>query len=172
MQRSCVKVKWLREKNNSLKVKCRCQLVVRLKANKCYQELPCSLSFYINFLNFLNLQAFCSWLQTPGRFQTSSPQSIPLVNFRPYPIPSAILAVIVIVQSIIFQLVLAFAKVAGLAKPSFSITWLVSLDWLIVGLINWLAWLVSQSLVWLVDAFNILLAIIFLSDLRRNYSLE
>ena len=34
-----------------LRVKRRCQLVVRLKANKCYQELLCYLSSYINFLN-------------------------------------------------------------------------------------------------------------------------
>ena len=43
--------KWLREKDNSLRVKRRCQLVVRLKANKCYQELLSSLSSYINLLN-------------------------------------------------------------------------------------------------------------------------
>ena len=42
----------------ALWVKRRCQLVVRLKANKCYQKLLNSLSFYINFLNFLNLKAF------------------------------------------------------------------------------------------------------------------
>ena len=31
--------------------KCRCQLVVRLKANECYQKLLCYLSSYINLLN-------------------------------------------------------------------------------------------------------------------------
>ena len=31
-------------------VKCRCQLVIRLKANKCYQGLLCSLSSFINLL--------------------------------------------------------------------------------------------------------------------------
>ena len=35
----------------TLRVKRRCQLVVRLKANKSYQELLRSLSSYINFLN-------------------------------------------------------------------------------------------------------------------------
>ena len=33
---------------HTLRVKRICQLVVRLKANKCYQELLCYLSFYIN----------------------------------------------------------------------------------------------------------------------------
>ena len=35
----------------TLRVKRRCQLVIRLKANKCYQELLCFLSSYINLLN-------------------------------------------------------------------------------------------------------------------------
>ena len=35
----------------TLRVKCRCQLVVRLKANECYQELLRYLSSYINLLN-------------------------------------------------------------------------------------------------------------------------
>ena len=35
----------------------RCQLVVRLKANKCYQKLFSFLSFYINLLNSFNLRA-------------------------------------------------------------------------------------------------------------------
>ena len=33
------------------RLKRRCQLVVRLKTNKCYQELLCYLSSYINLLN-------------------------------------------------------------------------------------------------------------------------
>ena len=33
-----------------LRVKCRCQLILRLKANKCYQELLRFFSFYINLL--------------------------------------------------------------------------------------------------------------------------
>ena len=53
-------------------VKCRCQLVVKLKANKYYQELLCFLSSYINLLNLLNLQGLRGRLQAPGRFQTSS----------------------------------------------------------------------------------------------------
>ena len=39
----------------TLWVKHRCQLVVRLKTNKYYQELLCLLSSYINFLNLINL---------------------------------------------------------------------------------------------------------------------
>ena len=57
---------------DSLRVKRRCQLIVRLKANKCYQELLCSLSSYINLLNLLNLQGLRGWLQASSRFQTSS----------------------------------------------------------------------------------------------------
>ena len=45
---------------------------------------------------------------------------------------------IVIIQSIASQLVLAFAKVVTLAEPLFSITRGVNLDWSIVGLIGWL----------------------------------
>ena len=56
------------------------QLVVRLKANKCYQELLCCLSSYINLLNLLNFQGLCSRFLDPGRFQTSSPWSRPLTN--------------------------------------------------------------------------------------------
>ena len=41
----------------TLQVKCRCQLVVRLKANKYYPELLNFLSSYINLLNLLNLKA-------------------------------------------------------------------------------------------------------------------
>ena len=44
---------------NSFRAKRRCQLVVRLKANVCYQELLCFLSFYINLLKLLNLQRNC-----------------------------------------------------------------------------------------------------------------
>ena len=62
------------------RLKRKCQLVVRLKADKCYQELLCSLSSYINLLNLLNLQGLHSWLLAPGRFQTSSPWSKPLTN--------------------------------------------------------------------------------------------
>ena len=46
-------------------------MVVRLKANKCYQGLLCYLSSYINFLNI----KLCGWLQAPSWFQTFSPQS-------------------------------------------------------------------------------------------------
>ena len=44
--------KWAKFNNaDFLRVKRRCQLVVRLKANKCYQELLRYLSSYINLLN-------------------------------------------------------------------------------------------------------------------------
>ena len=172
MQKSCVRVNDLRKKKTLQKLERKCQFVVRLKANKYYQELLCSLSFYIKLLNLLNLQGLCGRLLAPGRFLTSSPWSRPLTNSRPHPIPSVIFAVIVIVQSITFRLVSAFAKVAGLAKPSFSITWLVDLDWSIVGLIGWLSQLVGQLLVQLVDAFDIVLAIFFLSGSRWNHSPE
>ena len=35
----------------TVRVKRRCQLVGKLKANECYQELLCYLSFYINLLS-------------------------------------------------------------------------------------------------------------------------
>ena len=37
--------------NNSARIKHKCQLVIRLKANKYYQELIYYLSLYINVLN-------------------------------------------------------------------------------------------------------------------------
>ena len=49
---------------DSSKVKYRCQLVVRLKANKCYQKLLRYLSSYINLLNIrLSARVFgkCYW---------------------------------------------------------------------------------------------------------------
>ena len=62
MQSSRVKIKWLKEKSNFLRVKRRCQLIVRLKANKSYHKLLCYLSSYINFLNirlFVQVSGFC-----------------------------------------------------------------------------------------------------------------
>ena len=150
----------------------RCQLVVRQKANKYYQELLCSLSSHINLLNVMNSQGLCSRFFGPSRFQTSSSWSKPLTNFRPHPISFVILAMIVIVWSIAFWLVSAFTKAASLAKPLFSITQLVGLNWLIVGLIGWLVQSVGRLLVKLVDAFDIVLAIILVSGSRRNHSLE
>ena len=46
----------------TLRVKCRFQLIVRLKANKCYQELLRSLSSYINLLDiklFAQVSSLC-----------------------------------------------------------------------------------------------------------------
>ena len=58
---------------DSLRIKRRCQLVVKLKANKYYQELLCYLFFYINFLNiklFARISSLCvsatDNLPTPG----------------------------------------------------------------------------------------------------------
>ena len=55
-------------------------VVVRLKANKYYQELLCSLSSYINLLNLLNLQGLRGRLLASGWFQTSSLWSRLLTN--------------------------------------------------------------------------------------------
>ena len=77
------------------------------------------------------------------RLQTSSPWSRPLADSGPHPIPSAILAVIVIIWSIASWLVSALAKVVSLAKPLFSVIYLRAL---LVLLINcpWLVgWLIS-----------------------------
>ena len=80
MQRSGIKVNHQGRKITLWELEHKCQLVVRLKANKFYQELLCFLSFYINLLNLLNLQGLRGWLLTPGRFQTSSPWSRSLTN--------------------------------------------------------------------------------------------
>ena len=66
----------------SLWVKRKCQLVVRLKANKCYQELLCFLSSYMNLVKLLNFQGLRGRLLTTGRFQTSSPWSKLLTNYK------------------------------------------------------------------------------------------
>ena len=144
----------------------------KTKSLQILSGLLCSLFSYINLLNLLNLQAFRSWLLAPSWFQTSSSWSRPLTNSRPYPIPSAILAMIVIIWSIVSWLVLAFAKVARLAEPLFSMTWSVSFDKSIVGMFGWLVQLVGQSLVCLVNAFNIVLMVILLGGSRRNHSPE
>ena len=100
-----------------MRVKHRCQLLVRLKANKCYQELLCYLSSYINLLSIRLL----GWLLVPDQFQTSSPWSRPLVNSGPHSIISSILAVIIIIQSIAFWLILALIKVVSLVKLLFLV---------------------------------------------------
>ena len=56
---------------DSLRVKCKCQLIVRLKANKYYQKLLYYLFFNMNLLNI----RFCSQLKALGRFQIFSPSS-------------------------------------------------------------------------------------------------
>ena len=80
VQRSRVKVNDQRRKITFWEFERRCQLVVRLKANKYYQELLCFLSSYINLLNLLNLQGLHGQLLARGRFQTFSSWSRPLTN--------------------------------------------------------------------------------------------
>ena len=64
----------------TLRFKRSCQLVVRLKANKYYQELLCSWCSYINLLSFLNLQGLRSWLLALSRFQNPSSWSRLMTN--------------------------------------------------------------------------------------------
>ena len=73
VQGSRVKVNEQGRKITLRELERRCQFVVRLKANKYYQELLYSLSSYINLLNPLNLQGLRDRLLASGRFQTSSP---------------------------------------------------------------------------------------------------
>ena len=80
----------------TLRVKRSCQLVVRLKANKCYQGFLCYLSSYINLLNI----RLCGRLQTPGRFQTFSPWSRTPADSGPCSILEVIVIVLVFVRSI------------------------------------------------------------------------
>ena len=80
MQKSRVKVNDQGRKITFWELERRYQLVVRLKVNKYYMELLCSLSSYINLLNLLNLYGLCSRLLAPGRFQTSSTWFRPLIN--------------------------------------------------------------------------------------------
>ena len=80
MQRSRVKLNNQGKKITFWELKRRCQLVIRLKANKYYQELLYSLSSYINLLNLLNLQGLRNWLLVLSQFQNSSPWSRPPTN--------------------------------------------------------------------------------------------
>ena len=81
----------------SLRVKYRCQLVVRLKANNCYQELLCYLSSYINSLNI----RLCSRLQAFSRFQIFSLWSRTHNSFSPYPTLLVIIILLAFFQSIV-----------------------------------------------------------------------
>ena len=64
----------------TLQVKCRCQLIVRLKVNKYYPELLIFLSSYINLLNLLNLKASAvgSWPLAGSRPLAPDPDLRPL----------------------------------------------------------------------------------------------
>ena len=57
---------------DSSRVMCKCQLIVRLKANKCYQEWLCYLSFYIDFLNI----RLCSWLEPLAGSRSLAPDPV------------------------------------------------------------------------------------------------
>ena len=96
-----------------LKVKRKCQLVVRLKANKYYHGLLCYLSSYINLLNI----RLCGRLQVPGQFQTFSPWSKTYTGSRPHPMLLVIVIVCMFIQT--------FAIILGFAKQLFSIVWLI-----------------------------------------------
>ena len=75
--------------NNSLTIKHKCWLVVKLKANKNYLELLCYLSFYIHLLSIIT-----SWLfQTHTQFQVFSAWSRLLTS-------SKLLMVIVVIHVI------------------------------------------------------------------------
>ena len=87
--------------------------------------MPSGIAFAIYFLISISwIIGFLGRLQVPDRFRISSSSSRLLADSGPYSILSAILAVIVIVWSIVFQLVLAFVKVVGFAKPFFLVIFL------------------------------------------------
>ena len=89
-------------------------MVVRLKANECYQELLRYLSSYINLLN---QQASLVGSRPLAGSKTLAPDSelSPVLDLVP------MLAVIVIV--LVF--VQTFAIILGFAEQSFSIVWLI-----------------------------------------------
>ena len=126
----------------------RCQLVVRLKVNKCYQKLLCPLSFYIKLLNILNLQGLRGWLQASGRFQTSSPWSISQT-------------------SDLCRYLYFFLYLVNCSLVRSVAIWPLSDESLALSQSD-LSRLVVYS--WSVGAFGIVLAIIFLSNSRRNHS--
>ena len=128
----------------TLQVKCRCQFVVRLKANKCYQELLCFLSSYINLLDLLNLQGLRHWFLTSGRFHTSSPWSRPLTNSKS---PAVFLLVFVSGQSFLGKVWPLSDKSLALSQSersrlscSSSVARLIGIDRSIIGLIGWCFW--------------------------------
>ena len=60
-ERSAFTNRWGCNSEDSLKVKYRCQFIVKLKAIKCFEELLCYLSFYTPFsAYYLLLSLFCS----------------------------------------------------------------------------------------------------------------
>ena len=80
-----------------LRVKCRCQLVVRLKANKYYQEMFC----YLSSTSTSWVSGLLDRLLVPDRFQTFNPWSRPLANSGLYSMLEVIVIVFVFVWSII-----------------------------------------------------------------------
>ena len=82
VQKSRVKVNDQGKRITLWELERRCQLVIRLKANKCYQELLCYLSSYINLLNLLNLKASAvgSWPLAGSRPLAPDPDLWPTLN--------------------------------------------------------------------------------------------
>ena len=148
---------------NSFRVKRRCQLLVRLKANKCYQGLLCYLSSYINFLNI----RLCIRLQGPGRFQTFSLWSRTHTGSQPL----AVLVLVLIFGQLslskicrdptALRWVVCFIAIQPLSDKSldfgcsirqwfsvvclFPIACLIGLNRSIVGSIGWCFWYRSRN---------------------------
>ena len=87
---------WRFNSANSFRVKHRCQMVVKLKANKCYLRLLCYLFSYINFFNI----TLCGPLKAFGRFQTFSPWFRTHNGFRPHLTLALIIIILVFVYLI------------------------------------------------------------------------
>ena len=62
----------------TLRVKRRCQLIIRLKANKCYQKLLRSLSPYINLLNIRQIFGLC--ISVTGDVTITNPGFVLIVS--------------------------------------------------------------------------------------------
>ena len=79
MQRSRVKVNGQERKITLRELECGCQLVGRLKANECYQELLRYLSSYINLLS-IRLFARVSGLRLSATNDVTTPGFILIVS--------------------------------------------------------------------------------------------
>ena len=65
----------------TFQIKCRCQFVVKLKANKCYQE---SLRFLFSYINLLNIRFFAQvsglCVSTTGDVTVTTPRFVLVVS--------------------------------------------------------------------------------------------